>query len=357
MVMLMNRSILMTAAALSDRDLLARLQHLAWRERAALVELLAHLAELDTRRSVYAAEGYGSLFAYCTGALRLSEDAAYNRIEAARACRRYPDILDLLADGSVTLTGIRMIARHLTPENHADVLAAARRRSKAEIEALVARLAPRPDAPTVIRRMPEPMAASVPATPTTVPAATPITEPPRPAPVSSPPVIRASAPARFLVQLTVGQETHDRFRRLQALCARESRGGDPVAVFDLACLVLEEKVLREKRAATKRNTVRPSTTQPSGAIGRHIPNRVSRAVWRRDGDRCAFVGPAGRCTETKYLELHHRIPWALDGSSTIANVSVRCRLHNVYEAEQVFGVRTMRSQEVEQPPRGTASSP
>ena len=151
----MNTSILSIAAALSDRDLLSRLQQLAGRERAALVELLAHLAELDTRRSVYAAEGYGSLFAYCTGALRLSEDAAYNRIEAARASRRFPGILDLLADGSVTLTAVRMIARHLTPENHADVLAAARRRTKAEIEALVARLAPRPDAPPVIRRLPE----------------------------------------------------------------------------------------------------------------------------------------------------------------------------------------------------------
>ena len=124
-----------------------------WNERAALVELLAHLAELDTRRSLYAAEGYGSLFAYCTRALGLSEDAAYRRIEAARACRRFPAILDRLADGSVTLTAVRMLARHLTAENHAEVLAAARRRTKEEIEALVARLAPRPDANPVIRRL------------------------------------------------------------------------------------------------------------------------------------------------------------------------------------------------------------
>ena len=83
---MMNASILTTAAALSDRDLLSRLQQLAGNERAALVELLGHLAELDTRRSVYAAEGFGSLFAYCTRALHLSEDAAGTRIEVARAC-------------------------------------------------------------------------------------------------------------------------------------------------------------------------------------------------------------------------------------------------------------------------------
>ena len=34
--------------------------------------------------------GTAPLFAYCTRALGLSEDAAYRRIEAARACRRFP---------------------------------------------------------------------------------------------------------------------------------------------------------------------------------------------------------------------------------------------------------------------------
>jgi hypothetical protein len=50
-------------------------------------------------------------------ALRLSEDAACNRIDAARTCRRFPVILDLLASGEVTLTTVRPLGRHLTPEN------------------------------------------------------------------------------------------------------------------------------------------------------------------------------------------------------------------------------------------------
>ena len=385
----MNASILTTAAALSDRALLSRLQHIAGNERAALVELLAHLAELDTRRSVYAAEGFGSLFAYCTGALRLSEDAAGTRIEAARACRRFPAILDLLAEGSLTLTAVRMLAGHLTTDNHAEVLSAARRRTKREIEALVARLAPRPDAKPVIRRLADPRPVPTPVDPPAPPGtdapsacpnpddssgkpAPPVSgatgadgrgtgapgpaepEVPRPAPVRRP-VIRASAPARFLVQLTVGQGTHDRFRRLQALCARECRGGDPVAVFDLVCLVAEKEMLRRKRAAKRDSgrvvpagapTAASAGAQPSAkqgrANGRHIAADVSRAVWARDGERCAFVGPAGRCTETKFLELHHRIPWVLGGPATTDNLAVRCRLHNVYEAESAFGARPAR---------------
>jgi hypothetical protein len=83
----MKKSILATAFGLSDQDLLARLSVLAGNERESTVELIAHLAALDSRPALYAAQGYGSLFAYCTQALRLSEDAACNRIEAARACR------------------------------------------------------------------------------------------------------------------------------------------------------------------------------------------------------------------------------------------------------------------------------
>src|SRR6266496_1309800 len=99
----MKTNILATAAGLSDQDLLTRLKLLAGREREACADLVAHLAALDGRPAVYAAQGYSSLFSYCTQALRLSEDAACTRIEAARACRRFPFILELLASGSLTL--------------------------------------------------------------------------------------------------------------------------------------------------------------------------------------------------------------------------------------------------------------
>jgi hypothetical protein len=62
----MKTNILVTATALSDRDLLARLEVLASEEREASAELVAHLATLDSRPALYAAQGYGSLFGYCT---------------------------------------------------------------------------------------------------------------------------------------------------------------------------------------------------------------------------------------------------------------------------------------------------
>jgi hypothetical protein len=67
---------------------------------------------------------------------------------------------------------------------------------------------------------------------------------------------------------------------------------------------------------------------------------VKRAVWWRDAGQCAFVSDGGRrCTQRSFLELHHIQPYALNGPATVSNISLRCRRHNQYEGEVVFGMR------------------
>src|SRR5213596_1224766 len=192
----MSMNTLTLASGLSDHDLLARIGVLAGKEREATVELVAHLAELDTRPALFAAQGYGSLFTYCTEVLRLSEDATCNRIQAARACRDFPVILELLASGAMSLTSVRILRPHLTPENHDIVLARACGRSRREIEALIAELAPRPDVPSSVRRLPTVKATPVPATKSSAtPAEAPIAMPAEPAPsITSSPLLPARGP-------------------------------------------------------------------------------------------------------------------------------------------------------------------
>lgn len=38
-----------------------------------------------------------------------------------------------------------------------------------------------------------------------------------------------------------------------------------------------------------------------------------------------------------FLEYHHVVPYAVGGKATVENIEMRCRAHNIYEAEQVFG--------------------
>jgi len=398
----METNILTLALALSDRELLARIGAIAGREREATAELVAHLAALEVRPRAYAAEGYGSLFDYCTRALRLSEDAACNRIEAARACRRFPVILDLLAAGSLTLTSVRKLRGHLTPENHEAVLRRAAHRTKEQIEALIAELAPKPDVPASVRQLPGTKATVMERGPSERSGEGPSTQPslldagsrtsaprtvstscqseaaseieagasatgpgepcgepraPFPQCLAAPriprPILQALAPQRYRVQFTIGQETHDRLRRVQALLRRQIPDGDPAAIFDRALRLLEEAERRKRGfAATSRASPYASSRNYENRIrsgtdrrlprrlgpSRSIPTVVKRAVWSRDAGQCAFVSEAGRrCAERSFLELHHLQPYALDGPATVANIALRCRRHNQYEAEMVFG--------------------
>jgi hypothetical protein len=149
---------------LPDAELVARVEALARREHDDTALLVAHLAELDTR-DWFLRAGYSSLFTYCRDTLALSEHESYNRIEVARAARRYPVVLELLASGAVNLTTVRLLAPHLTPENHASVLEAARGKKRAEVEEIVARLAPFPEVPPTIRKLPPPRPAYPPPLP------------------------------------------------------------------------------------------------------------------------------------------------------------------------------------------------
>ena len=329
-----------TFESLEDRSLLDAAQRLATAERHAIAALLRALMEIDSRR-LYLGEGYASMFSYCTGALHLAEGAAYNRIEAARAARKYPVILDLFEQSAITLTAVRLLAPRLTAENHAAVLASAKHKSKREIEELVASLDPKPDAPAVVRKLP-----ALPATGTVsllsalgVTSEIPVAGAAKrdrehwrhtsPQPLVAPACIAPLAPERYRIQLTVSRETHDKFRRAQALLRHAVPSGDGAEVFDRALTILLERLEHQRFAETSRQR---ESAQPCVARSRHIPAAVRRAVWRRDAGRCGFIGTAGRCSETAFLEFHHVKPYADGGAASVENIELRCRAHNQYEA-------------------------
>jgi hypothetical protein len=366
----MNMHMMTSVKALTDADLLSRLADLARRERGAAGELIAHLAELDAR-GLYRGEGHGSLFRYCTDALMLSEHAAYARIEAARIARTFPVVLDRLADGSLNVTTLGLLGPHLRPENYVELLAAAAGRSKRDVAALVARLAPQPDVPASVRKLPTPVGrlptlvgelptpppadalqeasaslSAVPKRPTSsfplVPANATVDASDRQNPAglahsfasaSHRPAIIPLAPERYRIQFTMGAETHEKLRLVQDLLRREIPDGDPALIFDRALTLLLEDTARKKLGAASRP--RPGRSSPGS---RHIPAAVKRTVWAREGGRCGFVAKTGRrCAERAYLEFHHIEPYAVGGETNARNISLRCRSHNVYEAELTFG--------------------
>jgi len=274
--------------------------------------------------------------------------------------RRYPVVLAWLADGSLSVTTVRILRRVLTPENYVGVLTEARHRSKKEVELIEARLNPKADVPSTIRRVPGAPASAPPLVlnpaslfangdPATV--SSPVSNPPahgggaaaRLPPAtehghevgsSTPrPVVAPVSPERYRVQFTVSKETHDKLRHVQDLLCREIPDGDPAAIFERALNLLVADIEKKKLAAA----TRPRAPREKTTGSRDIAAHVRRAVWTRDAGQCAFKGAKGRCTERRFLEWHHVQPFGHQGPGTVDNIALRCRAHNAYESELVFG--------------------
>ena len=377
---------------LSDAELVTEVQRLARVEREATAQLVAHLAELDARR-LYLGAGFPSLFTYCTEVLRLAEHATYNRIEAARAARRFPVVLELLGKGSLNLTSVRLLAPHLTDDNHRELLAAASGKSKREVAELLARYFPRPAVRDSIRRLPARSQPAPPVGPTPWGApgapsssafpASPDEPSPRGsihdcAPNDAPgcpgaphPLLDSGrgptpggpgtadprragatpgarhrqevtplAPDRFEIRFTASARTCEKLRLAKDLLRHSVPTGDTAEIVDRALAALLRDVARGKVAATDR----PRESRGTAAGSRHVPAEVKRAVWLRDGGRCAFVAGNGhRCAERGFLEFHHVEPYAVGGRPVVDNIALRCRAHNRHEADLFYGPGTLGS--------------
>jgi len=327
---------------LSDTELEATAKSHAGGEREATALLIADLAELDRRR-VYLAAGFPSMFAYCTEVLLLSEAASYNRIEVARAARRFPVILEMLGEGRLNLATARVLAPHLTAGNHKELLVGASGKSRRRVEELVARHFPQADVASSIRKLPLTTRSVVPPIEPEAPAAS--TEatvsiaagPPAAPAATRGPVITPLAPERYQVRFTADAETCEMLRLAQDMLRHAIPTGDPAETIKRALKVLLEDLARKKFAATDR----PRASRGPAPGSRYVAAKVRRAVWIRDYGRCAYVAKSGhRCNSRSFVEFHHLDPYGVGGEATVETIELRCRAHNNYEAECFYGPGT-----------------
>jgi 5-methylcytosine-specific restriction endonuclease McrA len=177
------------------------------------------------------------------------------------------------------------------------------------------------------------------------------------------------------VELTASDSLVDKLDRARALLSHTHPGCDIADVIEQAVTMLVERLetkrfgaRRTKKATTRAATTGPRTADPVEAShhgplpsieseparaearatpaapsvpskpSRYVAAQVRRAVYERDGARCAHVDSEGRrCTEQGQLEIDHILPRALGGPSTLDNLRLACRGHNAQAARQAFG--------------------
>ena len=259
---------LAAVARLGDVELVAGLCRLASEDRALTARLLLHLAEVDAR-GLFREQAFSSMFEYAVEALHMSPDEAYVRLRAAKLAREFPLVLSLLARNELHLSAIKLLAPHLTQENHAELLERARCKSKRAVELIVAELAPKPDVPSVVRKLPA----------TRAPEAAPEQTAAEIAPAqpsarefrleTAVQVTTPLSPGRYKVLFTATQALHDKLQLLKDLMRHKIPDGELSAIIERAADLLIEQQMKQRFGLTKKESpAGKQLARPSNAPSR-----------------------------------------------------------------------------------------
>lgn len=324
---------------LPDASLLQKLPLIAARDRATTAELLAHLAEAESR-DLFAAAGYPSMLAYCIRHLKYSEPAAERRLHAARVARAYPVFFEMLVDGRMSLTTVLVLSPHLKGADAESLIAEAAGKSRSEIEYLLARRAPRSECfewgtqstdDTVTDRVTDP----APARGSSAESGAPASESAAP---SGKATLRPLSADRVALQVTVSRSTQEKLQRAKELLGFEVPAHDTAEVLDRALDALIHALEKQRFGKhTKHRTPALPAQDP-----RHIPSAMREEVASRDGEQCTFVSDQGhRCESRHALQYDHIVPLAQGGVTRVDNLRLLCPAHNQYEADRRLGRQFM----------------
>jgi hypothetical protein len=281
----------MQQTSLSDEELVAR--------------LIVHLIEVEDR-ALDKRSACSSMWEFCTERLKMSEGEASRRLNAARLVRKFPSVLGRIERGEVHLSALRQLRPYLNEENVDTVLDEAKGKTRSQLDEMIARRFPRPNALTVEI----PIVASM----TTATAGA--TPPPPPA-GSCPARIEPLSATGVLVQMTMTAEGYIDLKRAKELLGHSIPDGDTVKVIERALRTLVEDLERDRRAKTSRPQASGRPSKPG-----HIPAATRRGR---------------RCECRTRVELDHIQPRALGGGDDASNLRARCRSHNLHAAEEIFG--------------------
>lgn len=282
----------MNLRELGDQVLLDRLAELVRQERENTAEVIAHLAEADSR-GLAEERGYPSLFVYCLKVLGYSAPCAFHRIRAARAVQKNPKLLELLRSGELHLRAIVLLHPHLQADNAKKLVEQAIGKSERELEALLAPLSPKPESRDTIR-----IIAVQPKSAEDMPLFH--TASPQPSAIPAP-------ETRVRVSFFANTHLLGLLDRAKELLRHKHPGGRLEAVFEEAL-----KALLERRDP---NLWAPPKRRGASAT-RKIPRWVRHEVWKRDAGRCVYEAEDGRRCQGKKkrafspLAQRHLLTWA-----------------------------------------------
>lgn len=322
--------------SLTREELLTRTQHWVVEERNAQIQLIECLAEVH-RRTLHSEMGYGSLWAFATQYLGLSEGAAQRRIAAMRICEELPEAKAAFEEGTLSLSnastldtffraakkqGVERSAEEkkavveeiLSPGTGGDSISPGI--SQKECERRLAKLAPE-----VILRSEKARVVSEDKTELKV--------------VLDSSVVQMLDELRNLMAHQLPQATYaeliavladqglKRIRKNRTGQAEEVKAAQPSAAAAAVASPSAEPIL-------------PSDVGvPTSRIRKSVTVAKRKACWQRAESQCEYVAPSGQRCQSRYgLEIDHRLALVNGGSDDLENLQLLCRSHHACKSAQ-----------------------
>ncbi|MBY0471447.1 HNH endonuclease [bacterium] len=259
----------------------------------AETELLSVLQEIDLCKG-YREQGFKSLFDYVRS-LGLSENVAYNFITISRKSVQVPALKERIQDREISLSNAKVIVSILTPENQDKWLQAAAQLPKRELEKVVAKEFPERSVKETTRYVAE---------------------------------------ERVELKLGISEALLKKLKRIQDLESKKAAASLEQTLEAMADLYLQkndplEKAKRSKPLAPARVSTEAKTT-PSRPwkTRRKYAAPLRHSIQKRDQAQCTQVTQGKRCTERRWLDIHHLKPLSQGGETTLTNLTLLCRGHH-----------------------------
>ncbi len=270
-------------------------------------DLIAVLQEIDDCKGFRALD-FKSLFDYATQSLGLTESVSFNFITIARKSREVPRLQEMIQKQEISVSNARMIAPVLTPENQDRWLSIAAESSKRELEKEIAKEFPD-------RQVQE----------------------------------RARYVSEKVIELKMGisEDLYELLKHVQDLVSSQSGKAANLEGTLRAALELyvekkdpqkkAERAEQKKSLSTAAQALTPNTEPVPGQVKsdpvivkqRFIPAHLEHAVRHRDGGQCTHQSTDGaRCSEKRWLDIHHVQPLSEGGVTSLDNLTLVCRGHH-----------------------------
>ena len=264
-------------------------------------ELIDLLQKMDEKHG-FLNYGYPSLFQYAVGAWRLSESNAYCFITIARKSRAVPELKQAIDNGTLTASQGKRIASVITAENKNEWIAKAAQMKQRELEK------------EIVKEKPETLVRD-----------------------------KMKYVDETRVQLTCGisEKLMREIERVKDLVSQSTTKPCNLegALKAMAALYLERKdpVKKAERVLSKPELSSRRVAKAGQENRKPIAAAVKHEVTRRDQGQCAHIDDRGnRCTQKRWVDIHHIKPVSDGGKDIVDNLVTLCRPHHRFQHEMRF---------------------